>query len=122
MSEETRAAVRKSLAQALRTDLESEAVASIEKAMGAALVAGSKEYSAKARSLVSNFKGNADLREQVLSGALGPVALVSASVKDLAPDKLKMQRQLSAERHMASRTLRGDETDVAPDGPAVESA
>ena len=66
---------------------------------------GSKEYMGKARSLVSNLKGNASLRQRVLSGELHPTALVAASAKELASEALKVQRQQSAERFASSRSL-----------------
>ena len=109
-SDEQREIIRERLASALGTqstaashELHSRATG-IEDAMSA-LVPGSKEYMSKARSLVSNLKGNASLRQRVLSGELHPTALVAASAKELASEALKVQRQQSAERFASSRSL-----------------
>ena len=110
-SDEQREIIRERLAAALGTqstadydELHSRATG-IEDAMSASLGPGSKEYMGKARSLVSNLKGNASLRQRVLSGGLHPNALVAASAKELASEALKVQRQQSAERFTSSRSL-----------------
>ena len=110
-SDEQREIIRERLASALGTqstaashELHSRATG-IEDAMSTSLGPGSKEYMGKARSLVSNLKGNARLRQRVLSGELHPSALVAASAKELASEALKVQRQQSAERFASSRSL-----------------
>ena len=110
-SDEQREIIRERLASALGTqstaashELHSRATG-IEDAMSTSLGPGSKEYMGKARSLVSNLKGNASLRQRVLSGELHPSALVAASAKELASEALKVQRQQSAERFASSRSL-----------------
>ena len=111
-SDEQREIIRERLAAALGTqstadydELHSARATGIEDAMSASLGPGSKEYMGKARSLVSNLKGNASLRQRVLSGGLHPNALVAASAKELASEALKVQRQQSAERFTSSRSL-----------------
>ena len=95
-SDETRSKVRERLASVLECDVNGTAVVGVEEAMASMLGAGSKDYMAKARTLVSNLKSNRALRSEVLAGAFAGSALVSASVQDLAPESLKLQRQQSA--------------------------
>jgi len=77
----------------------------IEAAAATALGVGSKDYTAKGRSLIFNLNKNAQLRAGMLRGDLSAEWLISASVADLATDALKLARQASAERFHAQRSL-----------------
>ena len=102
-SDDHREIIRERLALALgnestadHDELHSRATG-IEHALSDSLRPGSKEYMSKARSLVCNLKGNAGLRQRVLSGEVHPSALVAASAQELASDDLKVRRRQSAE-------------------------
>ena len=64
-----------------------------------------KDYTTRGRSIVFNLNKNIQLRRRVLNGMVTPIWLASASVTDLATDTLKMQRQESADRYQAMRSL-----------------
>lgn len=104
-TDDQRATVREKLASTLGTESSAAVVVGIESAMSHALRPGGKDYMTKARSLISNLKGNGGLRQRVLSGAISPEDLVAASAHDLASDHLKMKRLISAERFASSRSL-----------------
>lgn len=87
------------------------AVASeIEAAMHGAHGEG-KEYTTKARSLVFNLTKNKELRKSVLAGIFPAENFVRASVKELAPAHIKLQRMASSERYFSTRQL-GDSSEV----------
>eukprot|EP00665_Eupelagonemidae_sp_cell47_P001902 gene1903-2717_t len=84
----------------------------IEAEMANALGSGTKEYTAKGRSLIFNIGKNQVLRERLLDRSFPVVELVGADVKDLAPDALKAAREASSKRYQAQRKLAGDEVVV----------
>ena len=86
--------------------------ATVEEAIAAKHGIGSKDYTARSRSLVFNLTKNNDLRKRVLSRAVSATWLVNASVTDLATDALKMQRKESLEHYQALRSL-GDSDELA---------
>ena len=112
-STELRNKIIAKLAEALQTEPGSEgytmeACAAIALEVEGAMDAGfskEKEYMSKGRSLVFNLQKNAELRRNVLTRESTAEWLVSATAQDLAPERLKLMREQSAERFMASRQL-----------------
>ena len=70
-TDDQRATVREKLASTLGTESSAAVVVGIESAMSHALRPGGKDYMTKARSLISNLKGNGRLRQRVRRGARG---------------------------------------------------
>ncbi len=64
-----------------------------------------KKYADKARSLVFNLKDtrNPDLKRNLMNGVITAWDLVTMSVKDLASDAVKKQREKTTEINMAAR-------------------
>ena len=119
-STELRNKIIAKLAEALQTEPGSEgytmeacaAIAlEVEGAMDAAF-SKEKEYMSKGRSLVFNLQKNAELRRNVLTRDATAEWLVTATAQDLAPERLKLMREQSAERYMASRSLSDADTHV----------
>ena len=119
-STELRNKIIAKLAEALQTEPGSEgytmeacaAIAlEVEGAMDASF-SKEKEYMSKGRSLVFNLQKNAELRRNVLTRDATAEWLVTATAQDLAPERLKLMREQSAERYMASRSLSDADTHV----------
>ena len=119
-STELRNKIIAKLAEALQTEPGSEgytmeACAAIALEVEGAMDAGfskEKEYMSKGRSLVFNLQKNAELRRNVLTRDATAEWLVTATAQDLAPERLKLMREQSAERYMASRSLSDADTHV----------
>ena len=125
-TEGMRAKITSKLAEALAGDASSgidpkvaeELAAEVETEMRKAYGNVTKEYTAKARSLVFNLNKNSELRKRVLGRQITPAKLVSASAKELAPEQIKMQRAQSIDRSVR----RSDVAGAAPRLPHARPA